>query len=82
MACMTKQEVEKLLHRFHADADKNIQLISAYADTVEGRLVCIWEAGGSDELVRWLSDRQVRLRGDSEWLFKVQLQVDLSGSKQ
>jgi len=72
---MTKQELEKLINRLLEDSSNDIKLTRCNCDTVSGRMVCEWEAGDAESLRKWLSHKNIQFRGESEWLMKVQLEV-------
>ncbi len=75
IACMTRQDVERLAKRFSDEESDGIKSLKVQCDTVLGRMVCEWEAPDRDALVEWLKKRHVHFRGDSEWVMRVQLET-------
>jgi len=74
IACMTRQDVERLLVRFATEESGGVKNLRVQCDTLSGRMVCEWEAPERDTLVKWLKKCDVRFRGGSEWLMRVQLE--------
>ena len=72
IACMTRQDVARLLKRFQEEADENVQNIRVLCDTLSGRMLCEWEARDRLTLIEWLKKCNVQLRGNGEWVMSVQ----------
>ena len=75
IACMTRQDVERLAKRFIDDESDGVKSLKVQCDTVLGRMVCEWEAPDRDTLVEWLKQRHVHFRGGGEWVMRVQLET-------
>ena len=75
IACMTRQDVERLAKRFIAEESNGIKSLKVQCDTVLGRMVCEWESPDRDTLVEWLKGCHVHIRGDDEWIMRVQLET-------
>ena len=45
IACMTRQDVARLLKRFKEEENTDVRNIRVLCDTLSGRMVCEWEAG-------------------------------------
>ena len=69
---MTRQDVARLLKRFKAEENTDVQNIRVLCDTLSGRMVCEWEARDRVALVEWLKRCNVQIRGTGEWLMAVQ----------
>ena len=74
-SCMTRQDVEKLTKRFLAESSGDIKIQRVQCDTLEGRMICEWEAPDKETLVGWLEKRNVRFRSDQEWAIRVQMET-------
>lgn len=72
IACMTRQDVARLLKRFQEEADEDVQNIRVLCDTLSGRMLCEWEARDRLTLIEWLKKCNVHLRGTGEWVMSVQ----------
>ena len=72
IACMTRQDVSRLLKRFKEEGNADVINIRVLCDTLSGRLVCEWEARDSVTLIEWLKKCNVQIRGTGEWLMAVQ----------
>lgn len=72
IACMTRQDVARLLQRFQEEADEDVQNIRVLCDTLSGRMLCEWEARDRLTLIEWLKKCNVQLRGTGEWVMSVQ----------
>ena len=72
IACMTRQDVARLLKRFQEEANDDVSNIRVLCDTLSGRMVCEWEARDKLTLVEWLKKCNVQLRGTNEWIMTVQ----------
>ena len=72
IACMTRQDVARLLKRFKAEGNSEVRNIGVLCDTLSGRMVCEWEARDRVTLVEWLKKCNVQLRGTGEWVMTVQ----------
>ncbi len=72
IACMTRQDVARLLKRFQEEADEDVQNIRVLCDTLSGRMLCEWEARDRLTLIEWLKKCNVQLRGTGEWVMSVQ----------
>ena len=72
IACMTRQDVARLLKRFREAENAEVQNVRVLCDTLSGRLVCEWEARDRTTLIAWLKTCNVQLRGTGEWLMTVQ----------
>ena len=72
IACMTRQDVARLLKRFKAEENTDVRNIRVLCDTLSGRMVCEWEARDRVALVEWLKQCNVQIRGTGEWLMAVQ----------
>lgn len=72
IACMTRQDVTRLLKRFKEEENDNVKNIRVLCDTLSGRMVCEWEARDRLTLIEWLKNCNVQLRGTGEWVMSVQ----------
>ena len=72
IACMTRQDVSRLLKRFKEEENADVVNIRVLCDTLSGRMVCEWEARDSVTLIEWLKKCNVQIRGTGEWLMAVQ----------
>jgi len=72
IACMTRQDVSRLLKRFREEENADVINIRVLCDTLSGRMVCEWEARDSVTLIEWLKKCNVQIRGTGEWLMTVQ----------
>ncbi len=72
IACMTRQDVARLLKRFQEEANDDVSNIRVLCDTLSGRMVCEWEARDKLALIEWLKKCNVQLRGTGEWVMTVQ----------
>jgi hypothetical protein len=72
IACMTRQDVARLLKRFQEEANDDVSNIHVLCDTLSGRMVCEWEARDKLTLIEWLKKCNVQLRGTGEWIMTVQ----------
>ena len=72
IACMTRQDVSRLLKRFREEENADVVNIRVLCDTLSGRMVCEWEARDSVTLIEWLKKCNVQIRGTGEWLMTVQ----------
>lgn len=72
IACMTRQDVSRLLKRFKEEGNADVINIRVLCDTLSGRMVCEWEARDSVTLIEWLKKCNVQIRGTGEWLMAVQ----------
>ncbi len=79
IACMTRQDVERLLKRFRESETADVRNIRVLCDTLSGRMLCEWEARDRSTLAAWLQACNVQLRGTGEWLMAVQ--YESSGDK-
>lgn len=75
IACMTRQDVEKLVRRFAEESSDGVKNLRVQCDTMLGRMICEWEAPDVGTLVKWLEKRNVRFRGSDEWVMRVQLEA-------
>ena len=75
IACMTRQDVERLVKQFMAEESDGIKSLRVQCDTMLGRMVCEWEAPDRNTLVEWLKKRHVHFRGGGEWLMRVQIEA-------
>ena len=72
IACMTRQDVARLLQRFQEEANDDVSNIRVLCDTLSGRMVCEWEASDKLTLIEWLKKCNVQIRGTGEWVMSVQ----------
>ena len=72
IACMTRQDVARLLKRFQEEANDDVSNIRVLCDTLSGRMVCEWEARNRLTLIEWLKKCNVQIRGTGEWVMAVQ----------
>ncbi len=72
IACMTRQDVARLLKRFKEEENDDVRNIRVLCDTLSGRLVCEWEARDRPALIEWLKKCNVQIRGTGEWVMAVQ----------
>ena len=72
IACMTRQDVARLLKRFNEEENADVRNTRVLCDTLSGRMVCEWEARDRVVLVEWLKKCNVQIRGTGEWLMAVQ----------
>ncbi len=75
VACLTKQAISELIQRFADASDNRVVHHRVWADTMSGRMLCEWSAVDKETLIAWLEERNVRLRGDSEWIMQAQLEA-------
>ena len=75
IACMTRQDVEKLVKRFIEEESDGVKNLKVQCDTILGRMVCEWEAPDRNTLVEWLKERHVHFRGGGEWVMRVQIEA-------
>ena len=73
--CMTRQDIDRLIRRFLNEGTDKVRLVRMQSDTIEGRMVCEWEAEDKESVVTWLSQRNVRFRGNEEWIIKIQMET-------
>ena len=72
IACMTRQDVARLLKRFKEEENTDVRNIRVLCDTLSGRMVCEWEASNRVALIEWLKKCNVQIRGTGEWIMAVQ----------
>ena len=72
IACMTRQDVARLLKQFQEEANDDVNNIRVLCDTLSGRMICEWEARDKITLIEWLKKCNVQLRGTGEWVMTVQ----------
>ena len=72
IACMTRQDVTRLLKRFQEEANDDVRNVRILCDTLSGRMVCEWDARDRLTLIEWLKKCNVQLRGTGEWVMSVQ----------
>lgn len=72
IACMTRQDVARLLKRFQEEKTADVSNIRVLCDTLSGRMLCEWEARDRVTLIEWLKKCNVQLRGTGEWVMTVQ----------
>lgn len=72
--CMTRQDVDKLIKRFMRESDDTVRSLRVLCDTIAGRMLCEWKATDQETLVTWLNKRNVRIRGNDEWIIRVQME--------
>lgn len=72
IACMTRQDVARLLKRFQEEKTADVSNIRVLCDTFSGRMLCEWEARDRVTLIEWLKTCNVQLRGTGEWVMTVQ----------
>lgn len=72
IACMTRQDVARLLKRFKEEGNAEVSNIRVLCDTLSGRMICEWDARDRVTLVEWLKKCNVQLRGTGEWVMTVQ----------
>lgn len=72
IACMTRQDVARLLKRFNEEANDEVSNLRVLCDTLSGRMVCEWEAKDRQTLIEWLKKCNVQIRGTGEWVMTVQ----------
>ena len=72
IACMTRQDVARLLKRFQEEETADVSNIRVLCDTLSGRMLCEWEARDRVTLIEWLKKCNVQLRGTGEWVMTVQ----------
>jgi hypothetical protein len=75
IACMTRQDVERLIKRFAEEANDKVKNLRLQCDTISGRMSCEWEASDRLTLIEWLKRCNVQLRGGSEWIMQVQIEA-------
>ncbi len=71
IACMPHQRLQKLLVEMQT-ADGDIRNIRAYADTIQGRMVCEFSAPDADALTAWLKARNITSQG----IFRVEFYAE------
>ena len=67
IACMPRQRLERLIRTLVEEAAE-VRLIRAWCDTVQGRMVCEWEAPDGEALRSWLQKH----RTTAQWFFRVE----------
>ena len=70
IACMTRQDVSRLLKRFKEEENADVINIRVLCDTLSGRMVCEWEARGQYHLNRVVEKVQcpdTRNRVNGSW---------------
>ena len=72
IACMTRQDVARLLKRFREEENADVRNTQIWCDTLSGRMVCEWAARDRGVLIEWLKKCNVQIRGTGEWLMAVQ----------
>ncbi len=72
IACMTRQDVARLLKRFQKEKTADVSNIRVLCDTLSGRMLCEWEARDRVTLIEWLKKCNVQIRGTGEWVMTVQ----------
>ena len=72
IACMTRQDVARLLKRFKAEETAEVRNLRVLCDTLSGRMLCEWHARDRTTLIEWLKKCNVQIRGTGEWLMAVQ----------
>jgi len=72
IACMTRQDVARLLKRFKEEENSAVSNIRVLCDTLSGRMICEWEARDRIVLIEWLKKCNVQIRGTGEWVMAVQ----------
>ena len=72
IACMTRQDVARLLKRFKEEENDDVRNIRVLCDTLSGRMICEWEARDRIALIEWLKRCNVQIRGTGEWVMAVQ----------
>jgi hypothetical protein len=79
---MTRQDLERLVKRFMTEPSQpptvggqGVKNLRTQCDTMQGRMICEWEAPDRDTLVEWLKKRSVRFRGEDEWIMLVQMEA-------
>ena len=75
IACMTRQDVERLIKKFAEEANDEVRNLRLQCDTISGRMSCEWEASDRPTLIEWLKRCNVQLRGGSEWIMQVQIEA-------
>ncbi len=75
VACLTRQTVTGLIERFQKESGEHVQHLHSWCDTMSGRMICHWMATDKEALLEWLEDRNVRIRGSSEWIMQVQFET-------
>ena len=67
IACMPHQRLQKLLVELQSETGE-VRNLRAYCDTIQGRMVCEFDAPSGDVLSEWLKERKI----NCQWLFKVE----------
>jgi hypothetical protein len=62
IACMPHQRLQKLLVEMQT-AEGDVRNLRAYADTLQGRMVCEFTAPDADVLKAWLKERNITNTG-------------------
>ncbi|MDA1191619.1 MAG: hypothetical protein O3A46_08050 [Candidatus Poribacteria bacterium] len=71
IACMPHQRLQKLLKEIQSE-DGEVKNLKAYCDTLQGRMVCEFEAPDGDTLNAWLKERRMT----PQWLFRVEFYAE------
>jgi len=71
IACMPHQRLKLLLQEMQA-AQGEVRHVRAYCDTMQGRMVCEFEAPDGDVLAAWLADQNISY----QWLFRVEFYAE------
>jgi len=75
VACLTRQAVTGLTERFQQESGEHVKHLHSWCDTMSGRMICQWSATDKETLLEWLENRNVRIRGSSEWIMQVQFEA-------
>lgn len=69
IACMTRQQLEKLLSELKSD--DTVHSVRFVADFAEGRLICEFEASDQETLLAFLTVHNMR----QQWVLRAELDV-------
>lgn len=67
IACMPHQRLQKLLREIQAE-EGDVRNLKAYCDTLQGRMVCEFEAPDGTVLAEWLKARKIAY----QWIFRIE----------
>lgn len=67
IACMPHQRLQKLLREIQAEKGE-VLCLKAYCDTLQGRMVCEFEAPDGAVLAEWLKARKIAY----QWIFRIE----------
>ncbi|MCF7803192.1 MAG: hypothetical protein K9N46_12815 [Candidatus Marinimicrobia bacterium] len=76
IACLTRQGLQSIVKGFKNNSNDDVRHVRTVCDTISGKMVCEWEARDKEVLVEWLKERNIRLRGQEEWIMQGRLDTE------